>query len=55
MLATSKAETSLTLADADFVVDLGLSRGIEKTDDLVEIQTFAATATNREQRRGRGL
>ena len=55
MLATSKAETSLTLADADFVVDLGLSRGIEKTDDLLEIQTFAATAASREQRRGRVL
>ena len=55
VLATSKAETSLTLADADFVVDLGLSRGIEKTDDLLEIQTFAATAANREQRRGRVL
>ncbi len=55
VLATSKAETSLTLADADFVVDLGLSRGIDKTDDLLEIQTFAAPATNREQRRGRVL
>ena len=55
VLATSKAETSLTLADADFVVDLGLSRGIEKTDDLLEIQTFAATAASREQRRGRVL
>ena len=55
VLATSKAETSLTLADADFVVDLGLSRGIEKTHDLLAIQTFAAPATNREQRRGRVL
>ena len=55
VLATSKAETSLTLADADFVVDLGLSRGIDKTDDLLEIQTFAAPASNREQRRGRVL
>ena len=55
VLATSKAETSLTLADADFVVDLGLSRGIDKTDDLLEVQTFAAPATNREQRRGRVL
>ena len=55
VLATSKAETSLTLADADFVVDLGLSRGIDKNDDLLEIQTFAATTASREQRRGRVL
>jgi hypothetical protein len=34
---------------------LGLSRGVDKTDDLLEIQTFAAPATNREQRRGRVL
>ena len=55
VLATSKAETSLTLPDVDIVVDLGLSRGIEKIDDLLYVQTRAASLTNLEQRRGRVL
>ena len=55
VLATSKAQTSLTLSDVDIVLDLGLSRGLEKNDDLLDVQTYAASPAHLEQRKGRVL
>ena len=53
VLATSKAETSITLSDVDAVIDLGISRSIEHGDDLLLVQDFATPAAIRKQRLGR--
>jgi HrpA-like RNA helicase len=53
VLATSKAETSITLSDVDAVIDLGISRSIEHGDDLLLVQDFAAPAAILTQRLGR--
>ena len=53
VLATSKAETSITLSDVDAVIDLGISRSIEHGDDLLLVQDFAAPAAVSTQRLGR--
>ena len=53
VLATSLAETSITLPDVDVVIDLGFSRSIHEYDELLQVVDFAATDAQKEQRRGR--
>ena len=53
VLATSKAETALTLPDVDIVIDLAISRKIDNRDDLLVIQDYAASTATGKQREGR--
>ena len=53
ILATSMAETAVTIPDVDVVVDLGLSRSIESYHDLLFVEDFAASEASRKQRQGR--
>ena len=53
VLATSKAETSITLSDVDIVIDLGISRTIDNSDDLLVVQDYAASTATCKQREGR--
>ena len=53
LLATTIAETSVTLPDVDVVVDLGLSRSIGSDHDLLCVEDFAASEAAQKQRQGR--
>ena len=52
-LATSIAETSVTIPDIDYVIDTGLCRTSEEYHDIVQFADILAPVAVREQRRGR--
>jgi ATP-dependent helicase HrpB len=53
ILASSLAETSLTLADVDLVIDLGLSRILLDEHEVIKVEDHASSVASKEQRRGR--
>ena len=53
VLATSKAETAVTIPDVDVVIDLCISRSIQNRNALLEVRDFAASPAIQQQRKGR--
>jgi hypothetical protein len=53
ILASSLAEVSVTLADVDLVIDLGLSRILLDEYEIIKVEDHASSDASKEQRRGR--